>query len=120
MSEWNLFLAPHKNAGAQAIRLNEIFHEFNLVDAQFQEQTRESGESFFTQIAASIEIVSAALIAMGEMTFVLYDVAGETACNRPYSARIQSLEESCVRYQSCDTPVAAAVETIFSVLPKRL
>jgi len=81
LSESNLFLAPHQDAGAQAIRLNETFHEFNLVNAQFQEEARESGESFFAQIAASIEIVSAGLIAIGEMTFVLYDVAAEATCD---------------------------------------
>jgi hypothetical protein len=52
-----------------------------LVNAQFQEEARESGESFFAQIGASIEIVSAGLIAIGEMTFVLYDVAAEATCD---------------------------------------
>jgi hypothetical protein len=34
----NLFLAPHQDAGAQAIRLNQIFHELNLIAAQLQEE----------------------------------------------------------------------------------
>jgi hypothetical protein len=106
ISESNLFLAPHRDAGAQAIRLNEIFHEFNLVDAQFQKEPCESGKSFFTQIAAPIEIISAGLIAIGEMIFVLYYIAGETPCDRPYSACIESLEKRRVENQSCDAPVA--------------
>jgi hypothetical protein len=79
---------------------------FNPVDAQFQEELCESGKRFFTQIAATVEIVSAAPIAVGEMIIVLAHVAGETACDGPYSAGIQNIEESCVGNQPCDTPVA--------------
>ena len=54
MAHSDLFLGPYENAGAQAIGLNKWFHESYLVDAHFQEKTRESGKSFFAQIAAPI------------------------------------------------------------------
>ena len=96
MTKSDLFLGPHENAGAQAIRLNQLFHEAHLLDAQFQEESRESGKSFFAQIAAPIKIVPAGPIAIGEMAFVRRDISGEAACNRPYSTSIQSFEESRV------------------------
>ena len=96
MAKSDLFLGPHENAGAQAVRLNEIFHEAHLVDAYFQEETRESGKRFFAQITAPIKIVPAGPIATGEMVFVRRDIAGEAACNRPYSTSIQSLKETRV------------------------
>jgi hypothetical protein len=96
MAQSDLFLGPHENAGAQAIRLNELFHEFHLVDAHFQEETRESDKSFFAQIAAPIKIVPAGSVAIGEMAIVRYDISGEAARNRPYSSGIQSLQQTRV------------------------
>jgi hypothetical protein len=101
MAQSDLFLGPYENAGAQAIRLNELFHEPHLVYAHFQEESRESGKSFFAQIAAPIKIVPAGPIAIGEMTFVRRDISGEAACNRPDSTRIQSLKRA-----ACDTSLA--------------
>ena len=80
----------------QAIRLNELFHEAHLVDAHFQEESRECGKSFFAQINAPIKIVPARPIAIGQMAFVRRDISGEAACNRPYSTSIQSLKETRV------------------------
>ncbi len=47
MAKSDLFLGPHENTRAQVIRLNELFHEAHLVDAYFQEETRESGKQLF-------------------------------------------------------------------------
>jgi hypothetical protein len=96
ISESNLFLAPHQDAGAQAIRLNEFFHESHLVDAKFQKKSREISQRFFAQIATPIKIVPAGPIAVGKMAFVSRDISRETACNRPDAAGIQTLEESRV------------------------
>jgi hypothetical protein len=96
MTEAGLFLSPQNYAGAQAIRLNEFFHESHLVDAKFQKKSREIGQRFFAQIATPIKIVPAGPIAVGEMAFVSRDISRETACNRPDAAGIQTLEESRV------------------------
>jgi hypothetical protein len=81
MTHSDLFLRPQENADAQAIRLNEFFHEPYLVDAQFQKESREIGKRFFAQIAAPIKIVPAGPIAVGEMAFISRDISGQTACN---------------------------------------
>ena len=56
-------------------------------------------------ILEGLKIVPAGLIAIGQMTFVRCDVAGETACDRPHSARIQRLKQGRMGYQPGDAPI---------------
>jgi hypothetical protein len=70
------------------MRLNQTLHELNLADTQFQKKSCERGKRFFTQIASPVEIVSARLVAVGEMILVLDYVALKTPCDGPYSAGI--------------------------------
>ena len=73
MAQSDLFLGPHENTGAQAIRLNKRFHESHLVDdTHFQEETRESGKSFFAQIAAPIKIVPRAIARRNDSELLYY------------------------------------------------
>ena len=97
--EPDLLFGPQQNARAQAIGLNQAFHEVHLVDADREEELRELSERFFAQGAAPVKIIAAGLVAIGEEPLVLLDVARKAAGHRPDCAGIEQIEHHRVRHQ---------------------
>jgi len=56
------FLRPHNDARTQPIRLDQGFHEGDLINAHTQKKSGEFGQRFLTQLAAAVKIVTAGSI----------------------------------------------------------
>ena len=97
---------PQQDACAQLIRLHQVFHEGDLIDAGGEEEARELRQGFFAQMAPSVEIVAAWQVAGGKVAFIGIDIAGEAAGDRPDAARVERFQQRGVRHQPRDTAVA--------------
>ena len=73
-TQCNLLLGPEQDADAQGIWLHESSHEANLVKADGKEEACELGESFFAQVAPTVQVISASLVAPGEKGFIFCNV----------------------------------------------
>jgi hypothetical protein len=58
------FIGPEQNAVTQRFRLNQPFHEGDLIETGLEEKLREPRERFFAQMATAIEVVPPPLIAI--------------------------------------------------------
>ena len=90
----------------QLLRLDEIFHEPDLVKAGRKEKAREFRQHFLAKMAPAVKIVAALKIAICKVLLVRIEVAGKPACNRPRAAGIEGLEQGCIGHESYDAPVA--------------
>jgi hypothetical protein len=73
---------------------------------QISEGAGECGQSFLAQIAASVEIVAARHVAVGEESLVPLGIAGEPPRHRPDRARVQGIQQQRVRGEPRDAAIA--------------
>lgn len=66
LAERCLFLGPDEYAGAQPVRLHQLFHERYLIHAGLEKELREFGERFLAEITPSVKIVAALQVAVCE------------------------------------------------------
>ena len=105
-SDPDFFFCPHNDARAQPIEPDKAFHKRDLIDAHPQKEPRKFGQRLLAEVAATIKIVPPGSIGIGETPFVSFDIARQSAGNRPDASRIQNLQEHGVRHQTRNAPVA--------------
>ena len=101
-----LFFGPDQYPVAQSIGLYQRFHEFDLVEAGLEEETREGCEILLAEVPSAVEIAVALGVTSGKMSSVGVYVSGEAARDRPDATRIQRLQEYRMRHQTCDATIA--------------
>src|SRR5207248_691839 len=99
-------LSPQQNARAQPVRLNKCLHEADLIDARFQEKTREFDQFLLAQIAAAVQVVAARQIACREVSFVGSYIASKPARNGPHAAGIEKIKQHRMRHQASHATIA--------------
>lgn len=67
---------------AQTSRLDQAFHEGDLIDAD-EKEAREISERFFAERSSSVEVIAARMIALGEVSLICPYVARKAARHRP-------------------------------------
>lgn len=105
-TECDLLIDPEFDPCTQFLRLNEFFHEPDLVEACLEEEPREFCERFLAEISPAVEIVAARLVTVCEVLFIRLDVAGKAACDRPDTAGIDGIEQRRIGHEPYHTPVA--------------
>ena len=98
--------SPRQNAVSQTVGLDESLQEVHLVEADLQKEPCERGQRFLAQVAASVDVVPARRVAVGEMALVGAFVPRQPAGDGPDAARLQALEQHGVGHQPRHAAVA--------------
>jgi len=59
---------------------------------------REFGQILLAQVAAAVEIIAPGLIAGGQVSLVVTDIAGQAARDRPNAARVERFQQRPMRH----------------------
>ena len=102
----NLFLGPNQNTSAKPAGLNETLHEVDLIDAGGQEVGREFHQGRFAQMAPSVEIVAAGLVAGSQVRLIRALATSQASCHRPDATGVQCFPQNGMGHQSRDPAVA--------------
>jgi hypothetical protein len=73
-------------------RAHQLFHEFHLVEASFEEEASEFRERFLAKSAPAVKFVALLHVTIRKMPLIFLDIAGKTACDRPDAARVESVQ----------------------------
>jgi hypothetical protein len=94
------------DAGADATRLHESFHERNLIDACAEVEVRECGEGLFAQVSSTVDVIAALLVAVCKVLLIGIDMAGEASGYGPHGTGAQVLQQDRVGHEASDATIA--------------